>query len=85
MTTITIVNASKPAEFDVSNTVKHLNRTFAAKSKSMVRNSNELKSLQIEFCYLIDEIVRGYTYRRAKSIQNAYDFITTSFSNTASE
>ena len=46
----------------------------------IIRNSefprgNELYQLQVEFCYLIDEIVRGAVYISPKTITECNDFI----------
>jgi hypothetical protein len=66
-------------EVDVDSTVRYLNRQFATKSRVLQRNSKELRTLQIEFCYLIDNVMRGYTFQRNRAIQLVNDFLTASF------
>lgn len=65
---------------DVRKMINHANYTFKQKTEHMytpggVKKGSDLYTLQVDFAYLLNELQRGYSYRRAMIYSNILSFL----------
>jgi len=70
--------STEEKKFNVGQVIRYLNHAFAKATRPFGSNNSkgtELHSLQVEFCYLIDNIEYGPKYIVPKLIANANELI----------
>lgn len=63
---------------DHTQTVRYLSNQFRQKTETKGRNNvkgTELYQLQVDFSYLIQDLVCGFAYKHTKTIAQIQDFI----------